>query len=153
MEQLLELEERLSLLNDLDLLAMALVALTARALFETCADLSLLQWRALVELDRGPLRLGDLAERLPASMSASSRLIKRMTTRGLFATRPVPADGRGISVQLTGEGRQLRSAVLDRRRRLIASGIGPCDLPADLHAGLATLAEQLRIPRDRQAAR
>jgi DNA-binding MarR family transcriptional regulator len=133
------------LVEDLDLLAVAIIALTARAIFETASELSLLQWRTLAELESaGPLRLSDLAARLPSSMPASSRLVKRMTERGLLATRPAPADGRGISVQLSAKGRTLRSAVINRRRDLMADAIGSSSLPNGLHDGLAILGERLR---------
>jgi DNA-binding MarR family transcriptional regulator len=135
----------LGIVEDLDLLAVALVALTARAVYETASDLSLLQWRALVELEAaGPLRLRELAARLPSSMPATSRLVKRMTERGLLATRPVPADARGISVQLSPEGRTLHAAVIDRRRELIATGLRSSSLPAGLHDGLVILRKRLR---------
>jgi DNA-binding MarR family transcriptional regulator len=133
------------IVDDLNALAVALVALSARAVYEAAGDLSLLQWRALVELDAGgPLRLGDLGARLPSSMPATSRLVKRMTERGLLVTRPVPADGRGISVQLSAKGRTLHAAVIDRRRDLIAEGVGSASLPAGLHDGLALLGGRLR---------
>ena len=140
-----DLASWLGIVDELNALAVALVALTARAVYEAAGELSLLQWRALVELDAGgPLRLGDLAARLPSSMPATSRLVKRMTERGLLATRPVPADRRGVSVQLTAKGRTLHAAVVDRRRDLIAEGVGSASLPAGLHAGLAILGGRLR---------
>jgi DNA-binding MarR family transcriptional regulator len=133
------------IVDDLNSLAVALVALSARAVYEAAGDLSLLQWRALVELEAGgPLRLGDLAARLPSSMPATSRLVKRMTEKGLLATRPVPADRRGVSVQLTARGRTLHAAVIDRRRDLIAEGVGSASLPAGLHDGLVILGGRLR---------
>lgn len=135
----------LGIVDDLNGLAFALVALTARAVYETAGELSLLQWRALVELEAGgPLRLGDLAARLPSSMPAASRLVKRMTERGLLVIRPVPADGRGISVQLSAKGRTLHAAVVDRRRDLIAEGVGSASLPTGLRDGMAILGERLR---------
>lgn len=135
----------LSIVEDLDLLAVAIVALTARAIYETVGELSLLQWRTLVELhSAGSLRLGDLAVRLPSSMPATSRLVKRMTERGLLATGPVRADGRGISVRLSAHGRTLHAAVIERRRDLIANGLASTSLPAGLHDGLVILGERLR---------
>ena len=135
----------LGVVEELDTLAVALVALTARAIYETVGELSLLQWRILVELEAaGPLRLNDLAARLPSSMPAASRVVKRMTERGLLITRPVPADGRGISVQLSNEGRKLHAAVIDRRRELIADGLGSSSIPTGLHDGLAILGDRLR---------
>ena len=131
-------------LDDLDTLAVAIVALTARAIFEVAGELTLLQWRALVELSAtGPLRLGDLAVRLPSSMPATSRLAKRMTERGLLMTGPVATDGRGISVQLSGEGRMLHTAVIDRRRKLIADRIGSSPMPSGLVDGLHILGQRL----------
>jgi DNA-binding MarR family transcriptional regulator len=135
----------LGMVENLDYLAFALVALTARAIYDVVGELPLLQWRALVELDAaGPLRLGELAARLPASTPSTSRLVQRMTKRGLLATRPVPTDGRGISVQLSADGQSLQMAVIERRRELIADVLRSSSVPADLDSGLAILGKRLR---------
>jgi DNA-binding MarR family transcriptional regulator len=135
----------LGMVENLDYLAFALVALTARAIYDVVGELPLLQWRALVELDAaGPLRLGELAARLPASTPSTSRLVKRMTKRDLIATRPVPTDGRGISVQLSPHGHSLQAAVIDRRRDLILDVLTSSSVPADLNTGLAVLGKRLR---------
>ena len=133
------------MVENLDYLAFALVALTARAIYDVVGELPLLQWRALVELDAaGSLRLGDLAARLPASAPSTSRLVKRMSNRGLVETRPVPTDGRGITVRLSGDGQSLHKQVIERRQDLIADVLRSSTIPTDLYGGLAVLGKRLR---------
>lgn len=144
-QRLAEVESWSGMVENIDYLAIALVALTARAIHDVIGELPLLQWRALVELDAaGSIRLGELAARLPASAPSTSRLVKRMIRRGLLETSSVPTDGRGISVQLSHKGQALRAAVIERRRELIAGALRSSSAPADLHAGLTILGQRLR---------
>lgn len=88
MEQLsAEFASWLGIVENLDYLALALMALTARAIYDVVGELPLLHWRALIELDAaGSLRLGELAARLPASAPSTSRLVQRMIRRA--SSRP-----------------------------------------------------------------
>ncbi len=143
-KQSAEVAALLDMVEHLDYLAFALVALTARALYDVGGEMPLLQWRALVELDgAGPLRLGELAARLPTSAPSTSRLVRRMAQRGLLETRPVPTDGRGITVHLTANGQSLRTTVIGRRQNLINDALTSASVPADLRGGLAALGQRL----------
>lgn len=74
------------------------------------------QLRALLVIDRTDrLSLGQLAEALGASASATSRLCDRMQTAGLVER--VAADNRrGITLTLTPSGRRLADWVTGQRR-------------------------------------
>jgi DNA-binding MarR family transcriptional regulator len=132
--------------DGLEAIAIALVAITARAVYEEAASqgLTLLHWRAFVELAGGPLRLGELAARLPASIPATSKLVTRLASRGFLAASPDPDDARALQIALTEAGRDLRTRVLRRRRALIVAGVGAATLPSTLEAGLLELGVRLR---------
>ena len=68
-------------------------------------------------VDTGPLRLGALAEELRTTDATASRTIDVLATHGLAMRREDPADGRGVLVSATADGRK---AVRRRRRRLAA---------------------------------
>ncbi len=92
---------------------------------------------ALVELGQdGPLRLGDLADRMGTSAPTASRAVDALEQLGLANRAPAPADRRALSIGLTETGRALfddryiRAAVAfepasaalsnDERRELLA---------------------------------
>jgi DNA-binding MarR family transcriptional regulator len=68
---------------------------------------------ALDELSSGPLRQGNLAERLGLTKSTVSRLVANLVDRGWANRSAVGDDGRGVSVTLTAAGRD----AADRLRR------------------------------------
>ncbi len=118
------------------------VALTSAALSTVAADLTMLQWRALVVVSRAPggLRVGELAARIGAASSATSRLVGRLARRGLVATTPGARDRRVTTVALSRDGRRLVQQVVRARAR----GLRSIDVePADVDA-LARLAEAFR---------
>ena len=79
------------ILEAIDELALALVAVTARALSEAVndLDLTLSQWRVLVVIGqrKRPLRVGEIATRIEASLPSTSRILRRLERRGLISTR------------------------------------------------------------------
>lgn len=137
------------LVDALEELAFALVALTSTALIEGApgADLTFPQWRVLVVLGEGGgrrfLRLGVLADAIASSRPSTSRLVRRLERRGLLETRPDPEDGRGLLVGLSAHGRAVRASVVGRRRDLIATRLLHADARTDLVAGLLRIAEEL----------
>jgi DNA-binding MarR family transcriptional regulator len=99
----------------------ALVAVAARSLATVADDVTLAQYRVLVELAaRGPQRLADLAEVLGCDRSTATRMCDRLTRKQLIHRRRVTSDRRGVRVSLTDEGRQLIAEVTRRRRAEIA---------------------------------
>ncbi len=137
------------LLEPLDRIARASIGLTATALVSSGhADLTLAQWRliAVVAGTPRPIHVGDIASRLGTSMPSASRLVRRLEDRRLVATERDEADRRSTLVRLTIAGSDLWAEVVaDRRaamaRLLDADPRRPRDLPGDLPAGLAAIAD------------
>ena len=99
----------------------ALVAVAARSLADLAEDVTLAQYRALVELAaRGPQRPADLASALGVDRSTATRMCDRLVRKGLVQRRRISSDRRGVRISLTGAGRALVQEVTRRRRVEIA---------------------------------
>ncbi len=98
------------------------VAVTTRALAAVGLELTFAQWRVLVVVGESPIgaTMTDLAARLGADISPVSRLVGRMARRGFVAARKDDHDRRVTRVTVTDGGREIRDAVLARRRKLLA---------------------------------
>ena len=95
----------------------ALVAVAARSLGDLAEDVTLPQYRALVELAaRGPQRLADLAAALGVDRSTATRMCDRLVRKQLVTRRRISADRRGVRISLTPAGRALVEEVTRRRR-------------------------------------
>lgn len=70
---------------------------------------------ALSELERGPLRLMELVERLGLAKSTVSRVVTAMEDRDWIAREAVESDGRGTVISLTAAGQEA-AARLQRSR-------------------------------------
>lgn len=108
--------------SEIDLLervVVGAVAITERAIAAAGTDLTFVQWRVLLivgEQSAGTT-VGEIASRIGAHGSPASRLISRLKGRGVVRAERDPADGRVVRIQLTDSGRELRSRVLEHRRR------------------------------------
>ena len=99
----------------------ALVAVAARSLADLAEDVTLAQYRALVELAaRGPQRSADLASALGVDRSTATRMCDRLVRKQLVQRRRISADRRGVRISLTPAGRALVEEVTRRRRVEIA---------------------------------
>lgn len=99
----------------------ALVALSARSLAQVDAEVTLVQYRALVVLaSRGPQRTTDLAAELDVAPSTATRMCDRLVRKGLTERFRRGDDRRAAWVMLTAAGRDLVGAVMRHRRRAIA---------------------------------
>ncbi len=99
----------------------ALVAVAARSLAQVADDVTLAQYRALVEIaSRGPLRAADLADALRVDRSTATRMCDRLIRKGLVNRRRLSDDRRAVRISLTTAGRDLVSEVSRRRRAEIA---------------------------------
>lgn len=95
----------------------ALVAVAARSLAQVADDVTLAQYRALVEIaSRGPLRAADLAVALRVDRSTATRMCDRLLRKGLVSRRRLADDRRGVRISLTNGGRELVGEVGRRRR-------------------------------------
>lgn len=137
-----------SILDSLEQLAYESVGMTELALARTNAsvELTLSQWRALVELSRtDALSVGALGQRLSMSLTSTSRLVGRLERGGLVQAERGRDDRRVVLVRLTREGSRVRTQVAAYRRGLLDSALAKAgdSLPADLEGGLEAIARAL----------
>jgi DNA-binding MarR family transcriptional regulator len=99
----------------------ALVGVAARSLADVGEDVTLTQYRVLIELaSRGPQRLADLARVLEVDRSTATRMCDRLVRKHLAQRRRASSDRRSVRVSLTASGRELVEEVSRRRRGEIA---------------------------------
>src|SRR6185295_11725442 len=74
----------------------------------------------------GALRLGALADAIATTDATATRTVQALERLGLVEREPDPADGRGIRVAATAEGRRL---VVRARRRFeqVVARVVPAD--------------------------
>lgn len=109
----------------------ALVAIALRSLTAVDEQVTMTQYRALVVLAyAGAQRTGDLAQELGVNSSTATRLVDRLTRRGLARRRVNSADRRATHVEITASGRDLVASVMARRRSEIATILGKMPLSA-----------------------
>ena len=117
-------------------LAMSMVAATTRAIAASGEDLTFTQWRALVVIGErsGGVALSELADRIAASLSPTSRLVRRMARRGWLELSKGDADRRVTVVRATEAGLALRATVFEARRRQLDRAAGELGMvtPVDL---------------------
>jgi DNA-binding MarR family transcriptional regulator len=95
----------------------ALVAVAARSLATVADDVTLAQYRVLIELgSRGPQRLADLASALHVDRSTATRMCDRLVRKRLVTRRRTTEDRRGVRISLTSAGAELVFEVSRRRR-------------------------------------
>jgi DNA-binding MarR family transcriptional regulator len=94
-----------------------LVALAARSLGQLDADVTLVEYRALVVLaSRGPQRTVDLATELEVAPSTVTRMCDRLVRKDLVRRYRRVEDRRATWVGLTEVGRDLVGEVMRSRR-------------------------------------
>jgi DNA-binding MarR family transcriptional regulator len=99
----------------------ALVAVAARSLSDLADDVTLPQYRLLVELaSRGSQRSAEIAQALGVERSTAGRMCDRLVRKGLVQRRRETADRRAVRISLTTDGRALVDEVTRRRRSEIA---------------------------------
>jgi DNA-binding MarR family transcriptional regulator len=98
----------------------ALVAVAARSLATVAEDVTLAQYRVLIELaSRGPQRLADLATALTVDRSTATRMCDRLVRKRLITRRRSREDRHIVRVSLTESGAELVAEVSRRRRAQI----------------------------------
>ena len=97
------------------------MAVAARSLATVAEDVTLAQYRVLIELAaRGPQRLADLATALGVDRSTATRMCDRLVRKRLVQRRRMNDDRRGVRVSLAAAGAELVAEVSRRRRAEIA---------------------------------
>ena len=108
-------------------------------------EISLNEYDVLFNLSRQPerqLRLRDLNKHLLLTQPSVSRLVDRLTVRGLLRKEADPGDGRGTIVCLTDAGYDLFRAVAVPHSTSIATQM--VALSPDELAALTALTDKLR---------
>ena len=139
----------LAVVDAIERLVFAGVALTTRALSEARADLdlTLAQWRVLVvlgETEDGAL-ISQVARQIGVTLPATSRQLRRLERRGLVDLSPDQRDRRATRVRLTRLGRSARNDVISFRRRKIAQIATSLDLDPAMATELARIADALDL--------
>ena len=98
------------------------------------ADVSMREYDVLYTLSKcpEPIRLSELNRHVLLSQPALSRLVDRLAERGLVERRPDPADGRGVRLALTEDGRAVQRQIGRQHARGVAramtAGLDPGEL-------------------------
>jgi DNA-binding MarR family transcriptional regulator len=90
----------------------------------------------------GPQRMSELNRHVLLSQPALSRLVDRLADRGLIERCADPADGRGVRLSLTRDGRALQRRVGRAHARDVAQAM-TAGLDRDELGQLKTLCRQL----------
>ncbi|WP_237774657.1 MarR family winged helix-turn-helix transcriptional regulator [Actinosynnema sp. ALI-1.44] len=91
----------------------------------------------------GPMRVGELAARVPCSQPTATVAVAGLETAGYVRRVPDPADGRAIQVGVTDEGRQMMLSLAHGEAHELAERMNQLD-PADqdqIHQTVALLAK------------
>lgn len=106
----------------LEAIAFGSVAVTSRALVAAGLELTFAQWRVLVVVGEKPsgATVTEIAARLGAEVSPVSRLVSRLVRRGVVTVVKDEQDRRVTRVMISEAGREIREAVIERRRVLLA---------------------------------
>jgi DNA-binding MarR family transcriptional regulator len=131
----------------LERIAYGTVAVTTRALSAVDLEMTFAQWRLLIIVGNDPdgTTMSDLALRLGAALSPTSRLASRMARRGWVSLVKDDLDRRVTLVRLTESGREIRGTVVARRRELIAEIVDEAGaVSPDAAAALDRIAEAFR---------
>ena len=110
-------------------------------------DLSMREYDVLYTLSKcpQPVRLSELNRHVLLSQPALSRMVDRLTERGLVERQSDPVDGRGVRLSLTAAGRALQRQVGRSHARSVAramtAGLTPGELK-ELEAICLKLASQ-----------
>jgi DNA-binding MarR family transcriptional regulator len=99
-----------------------LFALSVRALEAHDVELPPSGLRALLVLDDiGTCTLGELADQLALSQSATSRMVDKLVTRRLIDRHTATEDRRRVTLAATGAGRRVTARLVRRRSAAITS--------------------------------
>ncbi len=135
------------LIDQLERIVVGSVAITGRAIAGADADLTLMQWRVLFvvgERHEGSA-VGEIAARIGAHASPTSRLVSRLKRRGLVQTDRKDRDARIVRVSLTEAGRELRTNVLGRREKDLAAVLAASSVTAADADTIARLAQSFGL--------
>ncbi len=136
--------------EELERIAVAAVGLTTLALAHADPgfELTFPQWRAMLVVGERAdgARVGEVATRVGVTLPATSRLLRRLASRGLTTLSTDERDRRATRVRLTDRGQRVRDAILAFRRAALRDVASAIRLePLELRDGLTTIAELLEV--------
>ena len=120
------------------------------------SQVSMREYDVLYTLSKcdGPLRLSELNEHVLLSQPALSRMVERLTGRGLLHREPDPSDRRSVLISLTEAGRATQRQAGLRHAREVAQAVSTRLTPAEaeqLEALCTKLAARSDPPRTEHA--
>ncbi len=119
-------------------MVLALIALQD-ALGGNYGELSRPKLRLMVKLEKGPVSISELAERLRISSPAVSQMIDKLSAEGYVTRESWGTDQRVVAVALTDSGRMALKGALQAFRERIEYLLSP--LTRDQILALGTLLE------------
>jgi DNA-binding MarR family transcriptional regulator len=116
-------------------------------------DAGIAEAHALSELGAGPLRQGELVERLDLTKSTVSRLVSNLVDRDWAERDAVDHDGRGVTVALTRAGRDAAARLREARTRRMQALLDavPAEQRGAVIEALAVLEDAARNSDPRRA--
>jgi DNA-binding MarR family transcriptional regulator len=107
-------------------------------------DLTMREYDVLYTLSKchEPVRLSELNRHVLLSQPALSRMVDRLADRGLIARQQDPADGRGVLLGLTEQGKTVQRQIGRRHARGVASAMTTELTPSELRQ-LAAICRKL----------
>jgi MarR family transcriptional regulator, 2-MHQ and catechol-resistance regulon repressor len=112
-----------------------------------CHDISVTQCHALEALvEHGPMRLGELTERLFLDKSTTSRVVHTLVKKGYVEQRPDATDRRAMALHPTTRGRRLCERITDdlveQQKQLLQ------DLDPEIREGVVNVIRQVARAAD-----
>jgi DNA-binding MarR family transcriptional regulator len=98
----------------------------------------------------GPLRIGELAERIPCSQPSATAAVAGLHAAGLVCRRPDPEDGRAIRVEPSEEGLRVLHTVAVREAEALVTLLD--ELDADQREAFLAATPALAALADRPAS-
>jgi len=108
------------------------------------SEVSMREYDVLYTLSKcpAPIRLSELNRHVLLSQPALSRMVDRLTDRGLISRAADPSDGRGVGLALTDQGQAVQRRIGRRHARSVTAAMREGLTPAELRQ-LAELCEKL----------
>lgn len=117
------------------------------ALGGTYAELSRPKLRLMVKLERGPVNISELAERLRISSPAVSQMIDKLSSDGYVRRESLAGDQRVVAAALTDLGRQVLALALVAFRDRVQEVLAPLT-PEEFSQLAEVLEKALGTPKE-----
>jgi DNA-binding MarR family transcriptional regulator len=134
------------LVDALEAIVVAGVALTNAVLSRSGRELTFPQWRMLVVLsDPNGLPVAEVSRLIDVTLPATGRQLRRLERRGLVALEPDGRDRRVTRVRLTASGLEVRRSIIAGRRAAIEHLVADVRLGRDVVESVGRIADALAV--------